>query len=86
MRSQVPQRDDGTKHRNATYNVGEPHGRWTDWNAKGNVGADGEWRDGKPWEGTCGVPALGDAGSVGGIEVFGLYHQGKLVKEAGGLP
>ncbi|MBI1904326.1 MAG: hypothetical protein HYS13_24795 [Planctomycetia bacterium] len=55
------------------------HGTWTYWNKTGEVVAQGEWKDGKPWSGVCGVPAAGDAGSVGGILGFGEYQDGSLV-------
>jgi len=35
----------------------------------------------RPWEGVCATPALGDAGSYGGILDLGRYQKGKLVAE-----
>ena len=76
---------DGAKRWHGTYKGGLAHGQWTYWDAKGNVEADGEWRDGKPWEGTCAMPAQGELGSLAGVLKRGLYKQGKLVKEMGGF-
>jgi hypothetical protein len=51
-------------------------GRWTYWDQNGNIVADGEFRDGKPWEGVCG--AVDRSGSTI-AEHFGRYEKGKLL-------
>lgn len=56
-------------------------GTWTYWNRAGEEIAKGEFIDGKPWSGVCGVPAAGDAGSAGGLESFGRYDAGTLVEK-----
>jgi len=63
------------------YRKGWKHGTWTYWNRDGTVKAEGEWRDGKPWQGMCGIPATGDAGSIGGILVFQEYRNGQPTEE-----
>jgi len=69
------------KSMHGAFTNGKKGGRWTYWDRNGRVRAEGDWRDGKPWSGICGTPALGDAGSWGGIEVFGEYRAGKLIRE-----
>lgn len=72
---------DGTKRFHGTFRNGKKHGRWTYWNPEGTIQAEGEWQDGRPWEGVCGVPLAGDAGSLGGLEKFVRYKKGKVVQE-----
>ena len=62
-----------------TFKDGKKHGKWTYWNEDGTIKADGEWKNGKPWSGVCGVPVAGDAGSWGGLEVFSRFANGKKV-------
>lgn len=66
----------GLKQSEGTFRNGCKHGTWTFWHTDGKIKAQGEWKDGKPWQGVCGVPAAGDAGSVGGILVFSRYRSG----------
>ena len=73
--------ENGKKATYGTFKNGEKHGRWTYWDSDGLVKAEGEWRNGKPWEGICGVPASGDVGSMAGLEVFARYRKGKLVEQ-----
>ena len=68
---------DGNMWATGAYRKGWKHGTWTYWERDGTIRAQGEWRDGKPWEGLCGVPAAGDAGSIGGILVFQEYRNGQ---------
>jgi len=68
---------DGSIAVTGAYRKGWKHGTWTYWNRDGTVKAEGEWRDGKPWQGMCGIPATGDAGSIGGILVFQEYRNGQ---------
>lgn len=67
------------------FSGGPPkEGVWTYWNDKGQVVAEGTWKNGEPWDGVCSVPAAGDAGSAFGIDVFGQYKDGKLVQRISG--
>lgn len=56
--------------------AGRRDGRWTYWNQDGKVAAEGDWKDGKPWEGTCIVPRQSGSLFVGEKAV---YHNGKVV-------
>ncbi|MBI2200477.1 MAG: hypothetical protein HYU43_00860, partial [Armatimonadetes bacterium] len=59
----------------------DKHGTWTYWSREGDLKAAGIWKAGKPWEGTCGIPLAGEAGSIAGVERFVLYRQGQAVPE-----
>lgn len=56
--------------------AGRRDGRWTYWDQGGKVTAEGDWKDGKPWEGTCIVPRRSGSLFVGEKAV---YHDGKVV-------
>jgi antitoxin component YwqK of YwqJK toxin-antitoxin module len=56
--------------------AGKRDGTWTYWDADGKVVAEGQWKVGKPWEGTCIVPR--PSGSLFVAEK-GTYRSGKLV-------
>lgn len=56
--------------------AGKRDGTWTYWDTEGKVVAEGQWRAGKPWEGTCIVPR--ESGSLF-VGEKGAYHNGKLV-------
>lgn len=68
--------ESGQRMMTGTFKGGSKHGQWTYWEADGKVKAQGEWRDGKPWQGLCGLPGLGDAGSWGVDEEFIQYTKG----------
>lgn len=74
-------KEDGSLH---LFERPAKDGAWTYWNNKGEVTAEGAWKDGKPWDGVCGAPVAGDAGSAGGLEWFGLYKDGKLIERRRG--
>lgn len=67
---------DGAKDFEGSLKKGEKDGTWTYWLPDGTVKAQGEWKEGKPWNGVCSVPAPGDAGSWGGILYFKVYKNG----------
>jgi antitoxin component YwqK of YwqJK toxin-antitoxin module len=67
------------------FTRGRKHGRWTYWDASGNVVAEGEWRYGRPWNGLCALPAPGDAGSMIGIQVFWRFKSGRKVAPVFGI-
>jgi antitoxin component YwqK of YwqJK toxin-antitoxin module len=80
--------DDGSKRRSGSFlprrgfeTEVRRTGTWTYWNQAGKVVAEGEWKEGKPWSGVCGVLLASDAGSAGGIETFGRYEEGKLIEK-----
>jgi len=54
---------------------GRRDGTWTYWNPDGKVVAEGEWKDGKPWSGTCIVPRQSGACSLARRPFIGM---GKL--------
>jgi antitoxin component YwqK of YwqJK toxin-antitoxin module len=56
--------------------AGKRDGTWTYWDDQGKVVAEGQWRKGEPWEGTCIVPRSSGSLFVG---EKGTYHGGKLV-------
>ena len=56
-------------------------GRWRYWDKEGKLLAEGEFRDGRPWEGVCGVV---DRGQSIPVERFGRYEKGKLIEEVTG--
>jgi antitoxin component YwqK of YwqJK toxin-antitoxin module len=58
------------------YLAGRRDGTWTYWDQGGNVLAEGQWRDGKPWEGTCIVPRKMGSLTTG---EKAAYHEGKRV-------
>lgn len=62
------------------FNRGRKHGRWTYWDLEGNVVADGEWHNGRPWNGVCAIPAAGDAGSMFGVEKFWRFEDGRKLE------
>ena len=62
------------------------HGPTSYWDDNGKLVRTGTWRHGKPWDGVCWVPALGDAGSVGGLGTFKRYKEGKFVEDVEGRP
>ncbi len=56
------------------------HGSSTYWDQHGTVIAEGVWRDGSPWNGRCWIPAVGDAGSWGGLGKWQEYRDGQPVQ------
>jgi antitoxin component YwqK of YwqJK toxin-antitoxin module len=56
-------------------------GRWSYWDKEGKLLAEGEFRDGRAWEGVCGVV---DRGQSIPVERFGRYEKGKLIEEVTG--
>ena len=70
---------DGGRMCEGNYKKGQQDGIWTYWFEDGRVKAVGEWRDGKPWSGVCGVPLAGDAGSWAGLMRFEEYRDGVYV-------
>ena len=62
------------------------HGQTHYWDNNGKPVQVGTWRDGKPWNGVCWVPAVGDAGSWGGLGTFKRYKEGKFVENVEGKP
>ncbi|MBE7463685.1 MAG: hypothetical protein HS116_09290 [Planctomycetes bacterium] len=67
----------GAKEQFGTFRGGKKHGIWTVWNKDGSIQHQGEWKDGLPWEGECGVPLAGDAGSWAGLVKYERYHLGQ---------
>ena len=72
--------DKHTMEKQGTFKHGRKDGKWTYWNPDGTIKAEGEWKNGKPWNGICGVPLAGDAGSWGGLETSARYNKGKKVE------
>jgi len=62
------------------------HGLTFYWDENGKIKQVGAWRDGKPWDGVCWVPAAGDAGSAGGLGTFKRYKKGVFVENVEGTP
>jgi len=85
--------DNGQKRRHGTFSVSEENnsrglfegpprdGVWTHWNREGKEIARGTWKDGKPWDGICGVPKQSLIDPEAGIERFGQYKDGKLMAD-----
>jgi len=69
----------GQKAVHGHFSGGRKHGPWTHWDEDGNIEAEGRWRDGKPWNGLCAIPAAGDAGSWAGITKFVRYREGEPI-------
>ena len=72
----------GKKRMEGKYENGKKAGRWAYWKEDGSLQYEGEWKDGQPWSGYCGVPADGEAGSVGGAQVFSRYRKGKNIGDS----
>jgi antitoxin component YwqK of YwqJK toxin-antitoxin module len=70
-------RPDGSLEKRGRFKHGKKDGEWIYQNADGSLLARGEWKDGQPWQGTCGVPVSGDAGSLGGLETFSVFDHGQ---------
>ncbi len=45
------------------WDPSDHHGTWTLWDSSGKLVARGEWRDGKPWDGTCAVRVMAHHGN-----------------------
>jgi len=73
--------ENGQKLMHGTFKGGQKHGAWTYWEQDGKIKVQGEWKNGKPWDGVCGVPVAGDAGSWGGLETFQLFRNGKKIEQ-----
>lgn len=58
--------------------AGKRDGTWSYWDSSGKLVAEGTWKDGKPWEGTCIVPTPSGSLWVG---QRGNYQRGQLVGE-----
>jgi antitoxin component YwqK of YwqJK toxin-antitoxin module len=69
--------DGETMRERGTYKDGKKDGTWTYWSKDGTIKAEGVWKKGLPWSGTCGVPVAGDAGSWGGLQTFHKFKDGK---------
>jgi hypothetical protein len=52
------------------------HGVSTYWDSQGVKFAEGTWKDGRPLDGVCWIPAAGDAGSWAGLGHFERYKNG----------
>jgi antitoxin component YwqK of YwqJK toxin-antitoxin module len=61
---------------NAAGNL-KKEGRWSYWDDQGKLLAEGEFRDGQPWEGICGTV---DRSQSVPMERFGRYEKGKLIE------
>jgi antitoxin component YwqK of YwqJK toxin-antitoxin module len=55
------------------------HGRWTYYDTDENEIAVGDWKDGQPWDGVCGVFLR--QGRSGGHVRFGRYQEGEKVDD-----
>jgi len=75
----------GRKSKRGKFKNGVKHGAWTYWDNDGNITSKCEWKYGEPWSGKCGLPALGDAGSTAGIEVFKEYRNGQVINSGQGV-
>lgn len=73
--------ENGKKSVQGTFTDNKKHGTWTYWDYQGKTKARGEWKDGKPWDGLCAIPAAGDAGSWAGITRFVRYKKGMEIEE-----
>jgi len=71
----------GLKAVHGHFAGGEKNGQWIYWDKDGEVEAEGQWRNGKPWHGVCAIPVAGDAGSWAGITEFVRYNKGRPVKQ-----
>jgi len=83
IRTDTYNRPDGTPRLRQSYYVDSKgferlHGLAKYWDEHGAVVAEGTWRDGKPWEGRCWIPAAGDAGSWGGLGTWHDYRDGQI--------
>lgn len=57
-------------------------GIWTYWNFEGQIAAQGTWKDGRPWDGVCGIPYKQSwTNPHNGLEYFELYKDGKLIAQ-----
>jgi antitoxin component YwqK of YwqJK toxin-antitoxin module len=56
------------------------HGVWTYWDREEKRIAQGTWKDGKPWDGVCGIPKLSLIDPEAGIDQFGRYKNGELIE------
>jgi len=62
------------------------HGTWTYWNIEGAVVARGDWRDGRPWSGTCRVRVYGPKYGPAALDMvadsyeFRRYKSGEVVQ------
>jgi antitoxin component YwqK of YwqJK toxin-antitoxin module len=84
--------DNGQKEYHGTFSVpkedgsrglfeGPPRdGVWTYWDREGKTLAQGTWKDGKPWDGICGVPRRSLINPEAGMEQFGHYRDGELIE------
>jgi len=68
---------EGTMRVDGAYRKSRKHGTWTYWNPDGTVKATGEWRDGEPWEGVCGIRDGGRGSMAGALMFFEEYHEGQ---------
>ena len=51
----------------------------TRYDETGTIVEQGEWKDGKPWNGRCWIPEAGDAGSWGGLGKFRTVKKGIFI-------
>ena len=56
--------------------AGKRDGTWTYWDTDGKLVAEGQWKSGRPWDGTCLVPHRSGSLWVG---EQGRYREGKVI-------
>ena len=76
---------DGGMRVDGTFRKGRKHGTWTYWNENGTIRAQGEWRDGEPWEGVCGLRNRGTGSMAGALMFFEEYHEGRPTGQKKGM-